>query len=253
MSTSFEVVIPVLNEEVDLPPSIARLHEFLSHNMGSYDWGILIADNGSTDSTPKVAGQLSQQYPHVTWTRLEQRGRGRALRHAWMGSDAHVVAYMDVDLSTDLSAIPELVDAIAIGGYDVAIGSRLRKGARVVGRPPHREVISRMYNLIIKLMFFTRFQDAQCGFKAVGRRALEDIIPLIQDRGWFFDTELLILAEKNGYRIREVPVRWSDDPDSRVKIVKTAFDDLRGLLRLRFGGLKKASATLSNILEGRES
>ena len=246
MTTSLDVFIPVLNEERDLPPSIARLHEFLSSDLADCRWRIVIVDNGSTDLTPEVAGCLAREHAQVEYTRLEQRGRGRALKAACLESDADIRSYMDVDLSTDLNAFPELVRAIRDDGYDLAIGSRLAKGAEVIGRPPLRELTSRAYSLMFRSMFFTGFRDAQCGFKALGRRAAEDVVPLVRDTGWFFDTELLILAEKNGYRIKEVPVRWTDDPDSRVRIISTAYHDMRGLLRLRFGGLRRASKRLSS-------
>ena len=245
MTTSLDVVVPVLNEEKDLSPNIGTLHEFLSRHFETYYWRIVIADNGSTDSTPDVARLLRDQHPRVEYIRLEQRGRGRALRKAWSESGADILSYMDVDLSTDLSALPKLIDAIVNDGYDLAVASRLYKGAEVIGRPPFREFISRAYSLIFRAMFLTKFRDAQCGFKAVTRRVAQDVVPLVQDTGWFFDSELLILAEKNGCRIKEVPVRWVDDPDSRVRIVKTASDDMAGLLRLRFGGLRKASKLLS--------
>lgn len=245
MSVSVEFVLPVLNEESDLPPSVSRLHRSLSSSLSEYDWRIVIADNGSTDSTPEVAGRLSREHERVGFVRLEHRGRGRALRRVWLESEADILGYMDIDLSTDLAAIPLLVSAIDGGGFDIAIGSRLAKGATVVGRSPLREFISRSYSLIFRSMFFTGFRDAQCGFKAIGRRAARDLLPLVQDTGWFFDSELLILAEKNGYRIKEMPVVWTDDPDSRVRIVRTAYGDMKGLLRLRFGGLRKASRLLA--------
>ena len=243
-SPSVEFVIPVLNEERALPVCIERLHGYLGENMQAYDWRIVVADNGSTDRTPAVCAELSHKYEEVGYLRLEERGRGRALRTAWLASDADYLCYMDVDLSTELEAIPPLIDSLATGGYDLAIGSRLDKGSNVIGRTLKREVVSRCYNLIIKSMFFVRFRDAQCGFKAISRKAARDLAPLVLDNGWFFDTELLILAEKNGYRIYELPVKWTDDPDTRVKIVKTAYDDMMGLFRLRFGGLRSASRRL---------
>ncbi len=242
---SVEFVIPVLNEERALPGSIERLHGFLRTAMQSYDWCIVVADNGSTDRTPDVCEELSSRYEEVGYLRLEERGRGRVLRTAWLAGEADYHCYMDVDLSTELEAIPPLIESLANGGYDLAIGSRLDRGSTVIGRTLKREVVSRCYNLIIRSMFFVRFRDAQCGFKAISREAARDLAPLVVDNGWFFDTELLILAEKNGYRIAEIPVRWEDDPDTRVKIVKTAYEDLKGLFRLRFGGLRKASARLS--------
>ena len=236
----------MLNEEADLSPSIKRLVDFLSSNLASYDWRTVIADNGSTDETPQIARRLSEEHERVGYLRLEERGRGRALRKAWLASDADILAYMDVDLSTELSALPTLVAAVDEEGYDLAIGSRLMSGAQVVGRPPHRELISHAYSLIFRSLFFTGFRDAQCGFKAISRRAAHDLLPLVKDTGWFFDSELLILAEGNGYRIKEVPVKWTDDPDSRVRIIATAYEDMKGLLRLRFGGLRRASQQLSS-------
>ncbi len=245
MTTTLDVVIPVLNEERALPDSVARLHGFMSREMAGYDWRIVIADNGSTDSTPRVIERLEREFPRTAGERLERRGRGRALHHAWSSSGADMVGYMDVDLSTDLAALPVLARAVGEEGYDLAIASRLRPGAVVVDRPLKREIISRCYSLLFRSMFFTSFADAQCGFKVVSRRVVQEVLPLVEDLGWFFDSELLILADKNGYRIKECPVTWTDDPDTRVKIIGTALGDLRGLLRLRFGGLRRASRALA--------
>ena len=245
MPESLEIVLPVLNEERSLRASTIRLREFLAANLSGYDWRILIADNGSTDSTPAVAAQLVQDHDRVGYMRLEQRGRGRALKRAWLESSADIRAYMDIDLSTELAATVKVVESIASGRHDVAIGSRLKRGAVVMGRSPLREFVSRGYSLLFRTMFFTGFRDAQCGFKAISRQAAQDLLPLVRDTTWFFDTELLLLAEKNGYSIDEIPVRWTDDPDSRVRIVRTAWGDFKGLLRLRFGGLRRASKELA--------
>ena len=171
---------------------------------------------------------------------LPEKGRGRALRKAWTESDADIVSYMDVDLSTDLGAFAPLIDSLIDSEYDMAIGSRLAPGARVE-RGFKREFISRTYNLMIRCLFRNRFTDAQCGFKAITRRAVTNIVPLIEDQAWFFDTELLLLAERMGYRVFEVPVKWTDDPDSRVKIASTAWEDIKGLFRVRFSDVGKGS------------
>ena len=237
---SLDIVIPCLNEERQLPISLERLLAFCRESMAGYDWRIVVADNGSSDRTFQIAKEFADRPSgDVAALRLEERGRGRALRRAWTESDAEIVCYMDVDLSTDLSALPPLIEAIADDHYDVAIGSRLMKGSEVVGRTLRREIISRCYNLLIKAFFFTRFSDAQCGFKALSRKAVDEIIPVTRDLGWFLDSELLIIAAKRGYRIKDVPVRWRDDPDTRVKVVQTAWGDLRGLMRLRFGGIPR--------------
>ena len=245
MNKTLDVVIPVLNEERALADSVNALAAFLSNNLNDYEWAVVVADNGSTDATPSICQSLSEQDSRVRHVRLEQKGRGRALKQAWAESDADIVAYMDVDLSTDLSALPQTIAAVDDEGYDIAIGSRLTRGARVIGRSFKRELISRSYSLIFRAMFLAGFQDAQCGFKAVSRRAADDVAPLVVDNGWFFDTEMLLIAEKNGYRIKEIPVKWTDDPDSRVKIISTAWEDIKGLLRLRFGGLNQASRELA--------
>jgi glycosyltransferase involved in cell wall biosynthesis len=228
---SVDAVIPVYNEEHVLAQSISILRGFLEQNL-PYEWKIVIIDNASTDKTWEIAQALSHEHPNVAAMHLEEKGRGRALRKAWLESTADVVSYMDVDLSTDLGAFPKLIQAIE-EGYDIAIGSRVLPGSSV-RRSFKREFTSRSYNFLIKAMFFTKFSDAQCGFKALSRKAAQELIPLIQDQKWFFDTEVLILAEKKGYRIKEIPVAWIEDPDSRVAIPRTAFEDVKGLLRMRF-------------------
>jgi putative flippase GtrA len=225
-----EIVVPVHDEERALALSVRRLHRFLSAEF-PFSWRIVIADNASTDATPQVAAALARELPSVSWLRLEQKGRGRALRAAWSASDARVVCYMDVDLSTDLRALLPLVAPLLSGHSDVAIGTRLAHGARVV-RGPKRELISRAYNRLLHVALRARFSDAQCGFKAVQREALETLLPVVRDESWFFDTELLVVAQRRGLRIHEVPVDWIDDPDSRVKIVRTACEDLLGVGRL---------------------
>jgi putative flippase GtrA len=228
-----DVVVPVFNEERDLSPGVRRLHAYLTLAF-PYSFRISIVDNASTDETWEVARSLAADLPKVRAVRLEQKGRGRALRHVWSASDACVLAYMDVDLSTDLAALLPLVAPLVSGHSDVAIGSRLARTARVV-RGPKREVISRCYNLLLHATLATRFSDAQCGFKAVRAEAARALLPLVEDQEWFFDTELLVLAERAGLRIHEVPVDWVDDPDSRVDLVRTAVDDLRGMARLARG------------------
>ena len=229
--TTVDVVIPVYNEERVLTQSINILRQFLENNL-AYNWTIVIADNASTDKTWQAAQALSREYRDVVSLHLDEKGRGRALRRAWLDSTADIVSYMDVDLSTDLEAFPKLIQAIE-EGYDIAIGSRLMPGSSIK-RSFKRELTSRGYNLLIKAMFRSKFSDAQCGFKALSSKAAQELVPLIKDQKWFFDTELLILAEKKGYRTKDVPVAWIEDPDSRVSVSRTAFDDVKGLLRLRF-------------------
>ena len=228
-----EIVVPVRNEERDLGPAVRRLRAFLDDSF-PFAARITIADNGSTDSTWAQAQELAAEFPLVRAVRIERPGRGGALRTIWAGSDAGIYAYMDVDLSTDLNALLPLVAPLLSGHSDVAIGTRLARGARVI-RGPKREIISRCYNLLLHATLGTRFSDAQCGFKAIRADAARVLLPLTTDTGWFFDTELLVLAERAGLRIHEVPVDWIDDADSRVNVVATALADLRGIARLGTG------------------
>jgi len=250
MRPTVEIAIPVFNEQRALEGSVRRLHAYLTSTF-PYSFRIVVADNASDDATPAIGRRLAAEVPEVTYLRLEQKGRGRALRRVWSRSDAKVVAYMDVDLSTGLSALLPLVAPLISGHSDLAIGTRLARGARVV-RGPKRELISRTYNRILHLTLRARFSDAQCGFKAVRAETARDLLPAIEDEAWFFDTELLVLAERRGLRIHEVPVDWVDDPDSSVSIVQTALDDLRGVARLygelvRFAAVGVAS-TLAYLL-----
>ena len=247
-----EIVVPVRDEEHDLAPSIRRLHAYLTAGF-PFTTCITIADNDSRDGTWAQAQELAAELSGVRAVRLEQPGRGRALRAAWQASQATVLAYMDVDLSTDLNALLPLVAPLLSGHSEMAIGTRLARGARVQ-RGPRREILSRGYNLLLRACLGTRFSDAQCGFKAIRRDKAALLLPRTQDASWFFDTELLVLAERAGLRIHEVPVDWVDDTDSRVRLLATATADVRGIVRLgggtrlvRFAAIGAAS-TLAYVL-----
>ena len=229
-----DITVPVYNEERDLEPNVRRLHAFLRSGF-PFRARITIADNASTDGTWAIAQRLAHQLAGVRARRLEEKGRGRALATAWLESDAQVVCYMDVDLSTDLRALLPLVAPLVSGHSDVAIGSRLANGARVV-RGPKRELISRAYNLLLRAVLRVRFRDAQCGFKAVRADVARRLVPRVEDGRFFFDTELLVLAEREHLRISEIAVDWTDDPDSRVDIVRTALEDLHGIWRMLGAG-----------------
>ncbi len=228
-----DIVVPVYNEERDLEPSILRLYSYLRANF-PYTFRITIADNASTDRTWARACQLAQRLPAVEAVHLDRKGRGHALHEVWSHSDATVLAYLDVDLATDLNGLLPLLAPLLSGHSDLAIGTRLTRGSRVV-RGPKREFISRGYNALLRVVMRVRFSDAQCGFKAIRADRAAELLPRVQDREWFFDTELLILAERSGLRIHEVPVDWVDDPDSRVDILDTAVKDMLGLARIARG------------------
>jgi glycosyltransferase involved in cell wall biosynthesis len=228
-----DVVIPVYNEVKVLEQSVSTTLALFDQNP-QYDWRVVIADNGSNDGTSELARSLEARDPRVRALILEVKGRGLALREAWLSSDAGVVSYMDVDLSTDIRHLPELIAMVAERGCDVAIGSRLARGAKT-DRQLKREITSRGYVALIRLTFpRLRISDAQCGFKALNRKAVEAIVPHIENRMWFFDTEMLILAHQAKLKICELPVRWVEDKDTKVKIVSTAIEDIRGLARMRF-------------------
>ena len=227
---SVDITIPVLNEERSITSSLATLNSYLDTEC-AYDWSITVADNGSTDRTCELAQSFVAGNSRTRVIRLDQRGRGRALKQAWSTSTADVVAYMDVDLSTGLESLRRLIDPIVEGRCEVSIGSRLTPGAEIA-RSMQRELTSRVYNTIARSFLHYGVADAQCGFKAVRTSLARDLISRIEDNGWFFDTELLALAHQSGMRINEVPVRWVEDGDSRVRIVKTATDDLKGIGRL---------------------
>lgn len=228
---SLNIVIPVYNEEEELEESIMTLLRFLEEHLPDFEWVITIADNASTDDTGKIASKLEERDRRVKAVYLNQKGRGRAVKFVWQHSHADICAYMDVDLSTDLKHFPSLVRSL-LRGYDIAIGSRNAGSARVYGRNMLRTITSRGYILLIKLFFWINFSDAQCGFKAVSRKIVNKVIPKIIDNEWFFDTELLVVSEKMGYRMYEEPVTWVDNPGSTVRVWKTAIGDLRGLWRL---------------------
>jgi putative flippase GtrA len=241
-----DIVIPVHNEEKALVDSVEKVRAHL--RTLPFEHRVTIADNASTDATSLLAHQLAHRYPDVRVVSLTQKGRGRALKQAWSRSDADVLVYMDVDLSTDLNALLPLVAPLLSGHSDLAIGSRLARSSRTT-RGPKREVISRAYNALLHGALHARFSDAQCGFKAIRRDVATQLLPLIQDDEWFFDTELLVLAERAGLRIHEVPVDWVDDPDSRVDIVRTAIADLRGIGRIGWT-LLCGRVPLADVAEG---
>jgi glycosyltransferase involved in cell wall biosynthesis len=225
-----DIAIPVYNEERDLETSVRTLHAYLAAHSALVA-RITIVDNASTDSTPAIGMRLARDLDGVRFVHLDEKGRGRALRTAWLDSDAEIVAYMDVDLSTRLDALSPLLGPIVEGRADITIGSRLTTGAHVT-RGLKRECVSRGYNLLLRIVLHARYRDAQCGFKAVRTGVARELLPMVRDQGWFFDTELLTLAQRFGMRIAEVPVTWIEDTDSRVDIASTAMTDLRGVARM---------------------
>jgi glycosyltransferase involved in cell wall biosynthesis len=232
------VTIPVYNEEKILEQSISTLNNFLEKEFSEYDWEILIVDNASIDKTSEIAKMLKGKYDKVNYIYLDKKGKGIALKKAWTESDADIVTYMDVDLSTRLDHFTDMINGIVKGGYSIVIGSRLMRNSRTK-RSFKREFFSRSYNILVKLLFFTKFSDAQCGFKAVTREVVNKIVvPYVEDTGWFFDSELLIISEKSGYKILDIPVEWIEDLDSRVKIIQTIIENIKGLIKVKSNFMK---------------
>ncbi len=246
--TRVDVVIPVLNEAHVLARSVSTLRAFLNEQL-PVQWRVVVVDNGSTDGTGDVARALVAQFDDVRFMQLSERGRGRALRHAWTASDADAMCYMDVDLSTELAALPKMIQSIVVDGFDVATGSRLQRASRTT-RSVKREFISRCYNIFVRAVLRTTFSDAQCGFKGVSRRAMLDIVPDIADNAWFFDTELLAIAEKRHFGIADIPVEWIEDDDSRVKIISTAWEDIKGVFRVRSALASQARRAAATAAKG---
>src|SRR3989344_2230265 len=228
---SVNIVIPVYNEERELSENVTKLRQYLGTHLTDFFWRISIADNASTDRTLTLARKLAKRFPEIAVVHVDKKGRGRAVKYVWQKDDADIQAYMDVDLPTDLKHFPPLVRSLT-RGFDIAIGTRNSWKSRVHGRSVLRTITSKAYIALIKVFFWVHFSDAQCGFKAVTRRFVDELIPRIKDNEWFFDTELLIMAEKMGYRIYQEPVTWVDNPGSTVRVMKTALGDLAGLKRL---------------------
>ena len=236
MKPTIDIVVPVYNEETILSRNINILNEYLEKHC-EYHWRIIIANNGSTDETENIGNLLANKYPSILLLSIPEKGRGKALNVAWSQSEAAIVAYLDIDLSTRLKHLNELIKSIEEGS-EVAIGSRLLKKS-LVRRSFLRTTLSETYNLLIKMLFLSKFSDAQCGFKAFKQSSITKILPLVQNKNWFFDTEILLIYEKNKIPIAEIPVEWEEDSNSKVKIIKTIIEDIKGLLRLRLKGIPK--------------
>jgi glycosyltransferase involved in cell wall biosynthesis len=234
----FDIILPVYNEAHVLADSVGKLRNYLNEHQFPYTWRVAVADNASTDETLRVAERLADTHDDVGVIHLDQKGRGRALKKAWLESDADAMSYMDIDLSTDLEALLPLARAVLEEGYDVATGSRMTKGSNIV-RSLKRETTSRGFIALIKVFFLSSLSDTQCGFKAISRQAAHELLPRVENNEWFFDTELLLLAEKGGYRVKDIPVHWIEDTDSRVNVLKTVMEDLQGLARMRFRKIPK--------------
>lgn len=221
-SMTFDVTIPVLDEEATLAQNVGILRDFLLQHFpnGDQQWKIVIADNGSTDGTEEIARRLERDFAEVQYVQVPSRGVGLALKTSWGQSEADIVGYMDLDLATRLDHFLEAYRALADEGADLVYATRLHPRSVVVNRTLKREVASRVFNSLLKVYLGTQFSDGMCGFKFLRR----EVYPRLheagaQNDGWFFSTELLVTAEWLGYRLYELPVHWTDDAgSSKVKV-----------------------------------
>lgn len=225
------IVLPVYNEARVLKNNVLLLKDFLQTNLTNYDWQIIIADNVSTDETFKIAQQLKKDNSSIKIMRLKTKGRGGAIKTAWLQAKTDILSYMDIDLSTSLKHFPNLIKSLE-SDYDLACGNRLLSKSQVINRTIKREILSRGYNYLVQFFLQVKFSDPQCGFKAINNKTAIKLLPKTKNINWFFDTELLVLAEKYGFKIYQEPVVWEDDPSSSVNTLSTIFEDIKGILRL---------------------
>ena len=225
-----DIALPVFNQEVRLEENLRRLHGHLADTL-PHTFRITVVDNASTDGTLRIAERLAREFPELMVVRLDRRGRGNSLRKIWLSSASPLLAYIDLDLSFDLSAVAPLLAPLMSGHSDLAVGTRLAKASHGTFSH-HRDVIARAYNFLLRVLTGARFSDAECGFKAIRADVARQLLPYTRDEAWFFDTELLIIADRSALRIHEVPVDWSDNPDSSVDVVRTLLTDLKGLAGL---------------------
>ncbi len=214
------IVIPAYNEEKILADTTSKLYNFCGNNLKD-DWQLVIVNNKSTDKTTTIAKSLAGKYNQISYLYLDKKGKGRAIRAGWLKDLADIYCFMDADLATDLSALPSLIQEIK-NGYDLVIGSRFCPQSKVK-RSLSRRLISKFYRLVLKIIFKTKIKDVPCGFKAISSKVKKELLPQVKNEEWFFDSELVILAEKQGYKIKEIPVTWTEprqkDNKSRVKIL----------------------------------
>lgn len=228
------IVIPIYNEEKILEKNILRLYNFLQNN-NLENWQIVIADNASTDQSEKIGQKLNTNYQQIGYLKIPKRGKGIAIRTAWKKySDADIFTFIDADLSTDITFLPNLINAIAKENYDIAIGDRFDKNSKVK-RNLKRNIISLGYRFILKISLKTKINDLPCGFKAINKKILDNIVPLVKNNTWFFDSEIVLLAEKMGYKIKKIPIIWQENREKQnnTPLWSIIKEYLKEILRLK--------------------
>lgn len=227
------IVLPVYNEEKIIEGHALKILNYCQQNLQD-DFQIVIADNASSDATSQIAQRLTQLYPQIKYYHLEQRGKGLAIKSVWRKFEADFYIFMDADLSTDLSALPNLLEVLKTSGADLVAGSRYLKNSQIK-RSSGRLIISKIYNLIINILFRCSIHDLANGFKGANRLVVEKILPLTKNEKWFFDSELTLLTHHYGYRVKEIPVAWQEHrtTKSRVNIISTSLEYLIELIKLK--------------------
>ncbi|MFH0875070.1 MAG: glycosyltransferase [archaeon] len=234
MNKSIDIVLPVYNEEELLEYNTLKLHTHLSSFFKDYNWKIIIAENGSNDQTFRIAKKLCKKYSNISCFHLKTKGRGFALRNAWTDSKADIVCYMDIDLSTDLSHLKDLISSVG-AKYTAATGSRLSNLSKV-SRPIYRSFLSKSYNFLVRLILKTKIMDLGCGFKAAKRELIVPLFKSVKSNDWFFDAELFLLIEKKEYSIKQIPVKWMHGAKSKVKLTSIISEYMKSIIRMRIMG-----------------
>ena len=228
-----DIVVPVYNEQETLATQIKKLHNYVEQ-IEKINCSIIIANNGSQDETASIAIELTKIYSNVRYSFTSQPGPGKILKQCWSQSDADIVGYMDLDLSTSLHHFSEAVELLSDDSCDVVNGSRLLPESQVIGRRAMRTVSSIVFNKVLKTVFQTKISDGMCGFKFFRRDVINEIkLSEIEHDGWFASASFLLVAEAQKFRIREIPVVWQDDARSKVKIIKLSLEYLRNIVSLK--------------------
>lgn len=232
---TFEITIPVLNEEDGLVRDVSTLYDFCIRTLpDTKQWAIVIADNGSTDRTGEIAESLASQTENISYFRLDRRGVGLALRTSWRNSQTEIIGSMDLDLSTDLKHLPQAISALSDEGYDLVYATRLHHDSKVRGRSLKREITSRVLNYMMRNYLNVTISDGMCGFTFFRRSFLENILDNgASSDGWFFQAELLIVSEWLGLKICELPVEWTEDNNSKARIFPLAIEYIRAMRALK--------------------
>ena len=225
------IIIPTHNDEKIISKNIAYIDSYIKKNFTELkNYKIAVIENGSCDNTKIICKRLSKKYSNISFSYLIKKGRGGALRYAMKKNKADIYCYMDSDLSTNLSCFKNLIENMQ--SYDILIGTRYHPSSKIK-RGFRRLFLSKIYNKLVQLFFKVRFSDFQCGFKAFNKKVIKNLLPQIQDNSWFFDTEFLIIAYKNNYKIYELPIIWKESSNSSVKIFRDSIYHLIKLFELR--------------------